>query len=62
MENKIFMCFVEGSRGTNHIHDTQESAETEADRLSGLPENTGKKVYVLASVAERRTEKEENNA
>jgi len=56
------MCYVEGSPKTSHIHSTQEQAEAEAERLSNLPGNKGKKVYVLASIAERQTEKEADNA
>ena len=62
MESKLFMCYVVGSGKTSRVHSTQEQADVEADRLSGLPNNKGKKVYVLASIAEHQTEKEANNA
>jgi len=61
-ESKMFMCYVSGSSRTSRIHSTQEQAETEAERLSNLPGNKGKKVYVLASIAERQTKKEADNA
>lgn len=61
MENKIFMCYVAGSGRTSRIHSTQEQAETEAERLSNLTDNKGKKVYVLSSVAEYQSEKEERH-
>lgn len=61
MEDKIFMCYVAGSGRTSRTHSTQEQAEVEANRLSSRPHNKGKKVYVLASIAEHQTEKEEND-
>lgn len=62
MENRIFMCYVAGSGRTSRVHSTQERAEEEAKRLSSLPKNKGKKVYVIANIAEYQTEKEVDNA
>ena len=62
MESKLFMCYVAGSGKTSRVHSTQEQADVEAERLSSLPNNKGKRVYVLASIAEHQTEKEANNA
>ena len=61
MESKVFMCYVAGSGRTGRVHSTQEKADEEAKRLSSLPHNVGKNVYVLADIAEHITEKEENN-
>lgn len=58
MENKIFMCYVVGSRNTNRVHSTQEQADAEAERLSSLPHNVGKKVYVLTSISDHQTDKD----
>jgi hypothetical protein len=62
VESKIFMCYVAGSGRTSRVHSTQEQADEEAKRLSGLPDNKGKKVYTLVSIAEHQTEKEANSA
>ena len=61
MESKIFMCYVAGSNRTSRVHGTQEQAEIEARRLSSLPNNVGKKVYVLADLTEHITEKEDKH-
>jgi len=52
------MCYVAGSGNTSRVHSTQEQADEEAKRLSSMQHNKGKKVYVLASIAEHQTEKE----
>jgi len=61
-ESKVFMCYVSGSGKTSRIHNTRESADTEAKRLADLARNKGKKVYVLADVAKYQVEMEEHNA
>lgn len=62
MEAKLFMCYVAGSGKTSRVHSTQSQADDEAERLSGLPHNTGKKVHVLASIAEHQVVEGANNA
>ena len=50
-ENKLWLCFVDGtSGGYGHKHDTLESATQEAERLSKLPLTRGRKVLVLELV------------
>jgi hypothetical protein len=61
MGSKLFMCYVSGSRGTSRVHSAQERADAEAKRLSSLPNNRGRKVYVLSNIDEHITKKEENN-
>ena len=62
MESKIFMCYVAGSGRTSRVHSTRKQADAEAERLSSLSNNKGKKVYVLADIAEYQTEREVSNA
>lgn len=50
-EEKFFMVYVDGRRYPEKKHATQQSAETEAERLAQLPDNQGHYVYVLESVA-----------
>jgi len=52
------MCYVDGSGKASRVHSTQEQAEAEAKRLSNLPHNVGKMVYVMANIAEHKIEKE----
>jgi hypothetical protein len=50
-DNKFWTCFVEGSGGgTYYRHEWESDAYTEAERLSRLPNNRGKKVYILEMV------------
>lgn len=45
-----FMIFVQGGNAPNVIHETWESAEKEAIRLAGLPNNRHQKVFVVKVV------------
>ena len=47
---KFWMIYVEGQRPPVWRHFTLELASDEAERLSRLPENQGKKVFVLEAV------------
>ncbi len=52
-----YVCFVEGGSTPKYRHATLRKAEIEADRLSCLPENIGKKVFVMAILNTRYTTK-----
>jgi len=48
----FYTCFVEGTDGGQHIHHHNlGTAKIEAERLSGQPQNIGKKVYVMKAVS-----------
>ena len=47
MEQKFWMCYVEGSWGCKYIHPNRLSAVVEAERLAKLDGNVGRKVYIL---------------
>ncbi len=49
--NEFWCCYVEGSGGFKIAHFEEEEARNEAERLSLLPENQGKKVWLLFSEA-----------
>ena len=51
MEDYFFMVFVNGCHNPTYQHASLENAKAEAVRLSKLPDNQGKKVYVLSVVA-----------
>ena len=56
--NKFWICFVEGTTtGKGKAHLSNQEAAKEAERLALLPENIGKKVYVLEATACCFTEK-----
>ena len=56
----FFTCFVEGTNGGLHVqHHNRGIAKIEAERLSGLPYNLGKKVYVMKAVAYCKSTKPE---
>jgi hypothetical protein len=50
-EERFYMVYVDGRRNPEMKHATQQSAETEAERLAQIPENQGRYVYILESVA-----------
>ena len=47
---KFWMCWLEASPLTKHRHPTYEIARGEADRIAMMPENKGRKVYVLEAL------------
>jgi len=47
---KFFMLYVKGRQGPAVKHFSQEEAMAEAERLAQLPENLGKKVYLLEAI------------
>ena len=56
----FFTCFVEGTDGGEHVqHHNRGIANIEAERLSGLPYNLGKKVNVMKAVAYCKSTKPE---
>ena len=56
----FFTCFVEGTNGGLHVqHHNRGIAKIEAERLSGLSYNLGKKVYVMKAVAYCKSTKPE---
>ena len=50
MPHKFFMVWLERSPTTKCRHMTYEIARGEADRIAMLPENKGRKVYVLEAL------------
>jgi hypothetical protein len=53
---KFWMCLVEESQGCRYMHGCKEDAIQEAERLARLPDNAGKKVYVLEVISYCKTE------
>jgi hypothetical protein len=49
-KDKFWMCYVEKRRPPRYRHETLESAIEEAMRLARLPQNIGRKVYILNSI------------
>lgn len=49
-EKEEFMIFVQGGNAPNVVHENWESAEKEAIRLAGLPNNRHQKVFVVKVV------------
>lgn len=50
-EERFFMVYVDGRRNPEMKHATRQAAESEAERLAQLPDNQGRYIYVLESVA-----------
>lgn len=50
MPKKFWMVWRDYSPTTKHRHLTKLEAQIEADRIARLPENLGKKVYVLEAI------------
>lgn len=50
MLDKFWMCYVQDSDGCKVRHINRTEAMEEAERLSRLPSNAGKKVYLLVVV------------
>ena len=49
-QTKFWMCFVEGNRSPERCHLTADVAQEEAIRLARIPENCGKRVYILEAI------------
>ena len=49
--DKFFMIFVEGKRGSTYKHKTPQEVAIEAERLARLPDNLGRRVYVLNTIS-----------
>lgn len=52
--NKFWMIYVEGKGAPTYKHPTENEARKEAERLAKLPDNQGRGVFVLESVANCR--------
>ncbi len=48
--DNFYMCYVEGRSRFIAPYNTLNMARTEAELLANLPENEGKKVYLLTSI------------
>ncbi len=46
----FYFCYVKGQGVLQHIHMSLEMATGEAKRLARVPENYGKKVFILQPV------------
>jgi hypothetical protein len=46
-EDEFYMCLVEGSKTSHVKHRNRTEALAEAERLSQLPDNVGKRVYIM---------------
>ena len=47
----FWICWVEGTNGGTHYrHYTLENAEMEAERLAGLPDVQGERVYIFECI------------
>jgi hypothetical protein len=53
---KFWMCLVEESQGCRYMHSYKDAAIQEAERLARLPDNAGKKVYILEVICYCKTE------
>ena len=52
MYEKFWTCLVEGTDGgTHHRHANTSDARVEAERLARQPQNRGRKVFIMESVA-----------
>jgi hypothetical protein len=47
----FYCCYVDGTGGFNHKHDTEAEAMKEAERLAKKGQNHGRKVHVLKCIA-----------
>ena len=47
---KFWMVWLNDSPTTKHRHPSWRQANDEANRIAGLPENMGRKVYVLEAI------------
>ncbi len=47
MSEKFWMLYIEGRSSPTFKHGTIGDAHVEADRLARLPDNRGRKVYIL---------------
>jgi len=51
MQPKMYwVCYVEGKSIPRVLHEEWEEAHDEGVRLAQLPENRGKKVYIMESI------------
>ncbi len=48
---KFYFCYVDGKSMPTKKHLSLLDAQTEAERLAHLPDNLGRKVYILATDA-----------
>ena len=55
---KFWMVWRQDSPTTKHRHPSFVQASAEADRVARLPENIGKKVYVLEAMNYRSVEQQ----
>jgi len=46
-EQPFWMVYVDGNRGSEFKHIAYEDARREAERLAQIPQNRGKRVYIL---------------
>ena len=46
-EDRFWMVWIEGREGPTKKHETFDDARREAERLLALPQNYGRKAYVL---------------
>ena len=53
---KFWMVWLNDSPTTKCRHQSYESARVEADRISQLPSNLGRKVYILEAMDNRCNE------
>jgi hypothetical protein len=51
MENRFWMVFIEGRAGPTKQHIECNEARLEAERLLRLPNNRGRKAYILEAVS-----------
>ncbi len=47
---KFWLVWLDATPTTKHRHPTYETARGEADRIAMMPENKGRKVYVLEAL------------
>ena len=51
MNEKFWMVWIKGKSGPTHQHFTADEARLEAERLLRLPENQGRKAFILECVS-----------
>ena len=55
MPQKFWMVWLNNSPTTQRRHTSAWLANSEADRIAQMPENSGEQVYVLQAINTRRT-------
>jgi len=50
-DQTFWMCYVQGAHTPTYFYLTEAAARKEAERLASLPDNQGRRVFLLKAVA-----------